>query len=353
VTFDPAAALAAMTLEQKASLLSGLDRWRTKEVLSAGVPSMWMSDGPHGVRRETDVDVSWPATVFPTSSCLGASWDPDLVADVGAAIGREAASQGVHAMLGPGVNIKRSPLCGRNFEYVAEDPVVSGELGAAYVRGMQSTGVGATVKHLAANNMEDGRHWTSSVVDERTLREVYLAAFERVVTSAAPRMLMSSYNRVNGVHASQNPWLLTEVLRDEWGYDGTVVSDWISVHDRVAALRAGLDLEMPGVDGATDAELVAAVRAGELVEALVDRAALRVLRLVAAVLPAVTGVDLATVQIDEHRALARAAASAGTVLLTNDGLLPLDAAAVGTVALVGRFAAEPRIHAKAERLIRP
>ncbi len=188
-------------------------------------------------------------------------------------------------MLGPGVNIKRSPLCGRNFEYVAEDPVVSGELGAAYVRGMQSTGVGATVKHLAVNNKEDGRHWTSSVVDERTLREVYLAAFERVVTGAAPRMLMSSYNRVNGVHASQNPWLLTEVLRDEWGYDGTVVSDWISVHDRVAALRAGLDLEMPGVDGATDAELVAAVRAGELVEALVDRAALRVLRLVAAVLP--------------------------------------------------------------------
>lgn len=342
---DVVAVLASLTLEEKASLLSGLDRWRTKAVEGKGVPSVWLSDGPHGVRRETAPDVSLPATAFPTSSALGATWDPELVHDVAAAIGREAAAQGVHVMLGPGINIKRTPLCGRNFEYLSEDPVLSGVLGAAYVRGMQSTGVGATVKHLAANNQENGRHWTSSDVDERTLREVYLSAFERVVAEAAPRLVMSSYNRVNGVHSSQNPWLLTQLLRDEWGYEGAVVSDWISVHDRVAALRAGLDLEMPGVNGVTDAQIVAAVRAGELDEALVDRAARRVLELVGAVLPSGQGEPLDEAATASHRALARRAAAEAAVLLTNDGVLPLDAAGA-RIALVGRFAAEPRIQGR-------
>jgi beta-glucosidase len=350
---DIDAVLASLTLEEKASLLSGLDRWRTKPVERAGVPSVWLSDGPHGVRRETEPDVSLPATAFPTSSALGATWDPELVEQVAAAIGREAAAQGVHVMLGPGINIKRTPLCGRNFEYLAEDPVLSGVLGAAYVRGMQSTGVGATVKHLAANNQENGRHWMSSEVDERTLREVYLAAFERVVTTAAPRLVMSSYNRVNGVHSSQNPWLLTHVLRDEWGFQGAVVSDWISVHDRVAALRAGLDLEMPGVDGVTDAEVVVAVRAGELDEAIVDRAALRLLALVDAVLPAVQGQVLDDSVLADHRALARRAAADATVLLANDGVLPLDPAAAQRIALIGRFADEPRIQGRGSACVNP
>ncbi len=337
--------VATLTLEEKASLLSGSDHWQTRPLPGHGVAALWLSDGPHGVRRETSRDVSLPATSFPTASSLGATWDRDLVHRVAAAIGREAAAQGVHVMLGPGINIKRTPLCGRNFEYFSEDPVLSGEVGGAYVLGMQSTGVAATVKHYAANNQENGRHWVSSEVDERTLREVYLAAFERVVATAAPRLVMSSYNRVNGVHASQHRWLLTDVLRDELGFDGAVVSDWESVHDRVAALRAGLDLQMPGVDGSTDREVVAAVRAGELDETVVDRSVLRLLRLVAAA----RDLDLRPLgdaETAEHDALAVEAAVAGTVLLTNDGVLPLDAATPGRVALVGRFAAEPRIQGR-------
>jgi len=297
---------------------------------------------------------------------MGASWDRDLVRRVGEAIGEEARAEGVQVVLGPGVNMKRSPLCGRNFEYFSEDPLHSGELGAAYVRGVQSVGVGTSLKHFAANNQEIERTRISVVADERTLRETYLAAFERVVKLANPWTVMCSYNRLHGVHASENRWLLTEVLREEWGFEGAVVSDWNAVHDRVAAVKAGLDLEMPGTGGRTDDELVAAVRSGELDEAVVDAAARRVLRLVARAYPGADLVDgpvmrlghsaghrltaeqLALLNADEHHALAREAASACLTLLRNETVhgspaLPLDADAPDRIAVIGAFAEHARV----------
>ena len=245
-----------------------------------------LSDGPHGLRKQPDegdhvgISGSVPATCFPTACALGSSFDPELVQRVGAAVGEEARAQGVDVVLGPGINIKRSPLCGRNFEYLSEDPLVAGVLGAALVEGLQSQGVGASVKHYAANNQETDRLRVSADVDERTLREIYLPGFERVVKEARPWTVMCAYNKVNGTYASEHHWLLTEVLRDEWGFDGLVMSDWGAVHDRVAAVAAGLDLEMPPNLGVSDAAIVAAVRAGELDEALLDQAVARVLQLV-------------------------------------------------------------------------
>ncbi|KQR50743.1 beta-glucosidase [Leifsonia sp. Leaf336] len=364
--------LAALTLEEKASLLSGVDDWFTQAIdrpgLPAPVPAIEVGDGPHGLRKETGVDMVWvPATGFPTASAMGASWDRDLTRRVAVAIGEEARAEGVQVVLGPGVNMKRSPLCGRNFEYFAEDPLLAGELGAAYVDGLQSTGVGASLKHFAANNQEIERTRISVVADERTLREIYLPAFERVVKTATPWTVMCSYNRLLGVHASQNRWLLTEVLRDDWGYEGAVVSDWDAVHDRVAALRAGLDLEMPGTAGRTVAEVVEAVRAGELDETVVDAAARRVLTLVARTYPGADAVDgpvmrlghaagdrltaeqLGLLRADEHHELAREAAAACLTLMRNEPtpaggapVLPL-AETGGTVAVIGAFAENARI----------
>ena len=371
--FDVDAVLAALTLTEKASLLSGVDDWFTQSFdrpgLPSPVPAIEVGDGPHGLRKETGIDMVWvPATAFPTASAMGASWDRSLMRRVAAAIGEEARAEGVQVVLGPGVNMKRSPLCGRNFEYFSEDPVHAGELGAAYVAGLQGTGVGASLKHFAANNQEVERTRISVVADERTLRETYLAAFERVVRLADPWTVMCSYNRLLGVHASQNRWLLTEVLREDWGYRGAVVSDWDAVHDRVAALRAGLDLEMPGTQGRTDAEIVAAVHAGELAESVVDEAARRVLQLVARVYPGpaeargpvmalghVAGDRLSAEQLrllhaDEHHELAREAAAACLTLLRNQPapvtetpVLPLTEEASGTVAVIGAFADRPRI----------
>ncbi len=243
--------LEELTLAEKAGMLSGSDFWHTAGVERLGVPPIMCADGPHGMRVQLDeadhggLSGSVPATCFPTASAIASSWDPDLVRKVGAAVGREARHGGVSVVLGPGINIKRSPLCGRNFEYYSEDPYLTGELGAAMVTGIQSSGVGASLKHYAANNQEDDRLRVSADVDERTLREIYLAAFERIAIGSEPWTVMCAYNRVNGVHASENHWLLTDVLRQEWGWDGVVVSDWGAVHDRVAALEAGLDWEMP------------------------------------------------------------------------------------------------------------
>ncbi|WP_223690183.1 beta-glucosidase family protein [Leifsonia poae] len=370
--FDVDDVLAALTLEEKASLLSGVDDWFTQTIdrpgLPAAVPAIEVGDGPHGLRKETGVDMVWvPATGFPTASAMGASWDKNLMRRVGAAIGAEARAEGVQVVLGPGVNMKRSPLCGRNFEYFSEDPLHSGELGAAYVEGVQSAGVGTSLKHFAANNQEIERTRISVVADERTLRETYLAAFERVVTLAKPWTVMCSYNRLLGVHASQNRWLLTEVLRDDWGYEGAVVSDWNAVHNRVAALQAGLDLEMPGTGGRTDAEIVAAVNAGTLEESTVDDAARRVLALVARAYPGAEEVDgpvmtlghtagerltpqqLIALHAEEHHALAREAAAACITLLrnrmapgSNAPVLPL-AEKGGTIAVIGAFAQHARI----------
>lgn len=352
---DAAELVAGLTLEEKASLTSGASFWSTKAVERAGIPSIVLTDGPHGVRLQRGssdhlgLADSVPATCFPPAVALGSAWDPELAERVGRALGEEARAEGVGVLLGPGINIKRSPLCGRNFEYLSEDPVVSGVLGAALVRGLQSQGVGASLKHFAANNQEFDRMRASSDVDPRPLREIYLRGFQRVVEDAQPWTVMCSYNRINGVFASEDPWLLTKVLREEWGFEGLVVSDWGAVNDRVAGLPAGLDLEMPSSDGRTDAQLVEAVRAGRLNESALDLAAERAVRLAQ---QAVAGADAdASYDVDAHHALAREAAARGVVLLKNDGVLPLGAGA--RVAVVGEFARTPRYQGAGSSLINP
>ncbi len=315
-----------------------------------------LTDGPHGVRLQKGsadhlgIGDSVPATCFPPAAALGSTFDPELLERVGRALGEEARAEGVGVLLGPGVNIKRSPLCGRNFEYLSEDPIVSGELGAALVRGLQSQGVGASLKHFAANNQESDRMRVSSDVDPRPLREIYLRGFQRVVEDAQPWTVMCSYNRLNGVYTSEDPWLLNSVLRDDWGFEGLVVSDWGAVNERVVGLPAGMDLEMPSSDGRTDAQLVAAVQDGSLAESTLDLAAKRVVELVQ---KAAAGADAdASYDIDAHHALAREAAGRGVVLLRNEGeLLPL--AATTSVAVIGTFAETPRYQGAGSSLINP
>lgn len=342
---DVEALLSELTLEEKAALLSGADVWHTVAVERLGIPAIMCSDGPHGMRAQVgDVDEgemlkAAPATCFPTASAIASSWDRDLIHEVGEAIANEARQYGVSVVLGPGVNMKRSPLCGRNFEYVSEDPYLAGELGLAMVQGIQSRDVGTSVKHYAANNQEHDRLRVSAEIDERTLREIYLPAFERIVTAGEPWTVMCAYNRINGTHASQHHWLLTDVLRDEWGYDGVVVSDWGAVHDRVAAVQAGLDWEMPPDLERSPGAVVAAVEGGWLDEAVVDASVRRMLEMVAKGRH-VLELD-ETVDVDAHHELARRAAAESAVLLKNDGdLLPLGD--TGTVAVIGEFARTPR-----------
>ncbi|BCJ39295.1 glycosyl hydrolase [Actinocatenispora thailandica] len=359
-----------LSLAEQASLTSGAGMWETVEVPGA-VPALTVSDGPHGIRRpdpDSDdalgISQSIPATCFPPAVTLGCSWDPELARRVGAALAVEARALGVGLILGPGVNIKRSPLCGRNFEYFAEDPYHAGVLGAALVTGIQSGGVGACVKHFAANNQETDRLRVSADVDEQTLREIYLPAFERIVREARPAAVMCSYNKLNGTYASQHRWLLTELLRDEWGFDGVVVSDWGAVNDRVAALAAGLDLEMPPTG--TDRQLVDAVDQGRLSAAAVATAAGRVAALAHRYAPAAgaaaanpagaagpAGAGTAKADavpagpsgwdVDAHHALAAEVARASAVLLRNeDAVLPLDPAAAQRIAVLGELARTPR-----------
>lgn len=335
-----------LTTEEKASITSGASFWETEAVQRVGIPSIYLTDGPHGVRKQSQggdhlgIGDSVPATCFPPAVALGSSWDAELLERVGRALGEEAKAEGVGVLLGPGINIKRSPLCGRNFEYLSEDPIVSGRLGSALVRGLQSQGVGASLKHFAANNQETDRMRVSADVDERPLREIYLRGFQRVVQDAQPWTVMCSYNRINGVYASEDPWLLTKVLRDEWGFEGLVVSDWGAVNDRVSALAAGLDLEMPSSGGVTDAQLVAAVRDGSLDESVLDTGAQRVIDLVQ---KAVDNADAdASYDVEAHHALAREVAGRSIVLLKNDGVLPLAAEAGRRIAVIGEFARTPR-----------
>jgi beta-glucosidase len=350
--------LSGLTLEDKAALTSGADFWHTKA--APGVPAVMVADGPHGLRKQVEeggsavIGDSVPATCFPTAAALGSTWNRDLVRRVGEALGRETRANGVSVLLGPGVNIKRSPLCGRNFEYVSEDPLLAGELAAALVEGVQSQGVGTSLKHFAANNQETDRMRVSADVDERTLRELYLPAFERVVTRAHPWTVMCAYNKVNGTYASEHRWLLTDVLRDEWGHDGLVVSDWGAVHDRVAALRAGLDLQMPTAGSRPDDEVVAAVRAGELDEAQLDASVRRVLQLVERSQPALA--EPGSFDAAAHHALAREAAAQGAVLLKNDTvheapLLPLGAG--DGLLVVGEFARTPRYQGAGSSQVNP
>jgi beta-glucosidase len=347
-----------LTLEEKASLCLGSDFWHTAAVERLGIPAIMVSDGPHGLRAQlgeadhVGLMGSAPATCFPTASALGSSWNPELFGTVGEALALEANKLGVSVVLGPGINMKRSPLCGRNFEYVSEDPWLAGELATAMVQGTQHHGVGTSLKHYAANNQEDDRLRVSAEVDERTLREIYLPAFERVVKSAQPWTIMCAYNKINGSYASEHHWLLTEVLREEWGFEGLVVSDWGAAHDRVAALRAGLDLEMPPDLGVSDAAVVAAVRDGSLDESILDETTRRVLHLVDRSQPALA--DDVSVDFDEHHALARRAAQESAVLLKNAGhLLPLQPEMGSMVAVIGEFARTPRYQGAGSSQVNP
>ncbi len=340
--------MASMTLEEKAALCTGATAWTSAPVERLGVPGMFVSDGPHGIRRVPDVhsmsNQSLPATCFPTASCSASSWDVALVRELGAAIGEEAIALNVDVVLGPGANMKRSPLCGRNFEYFSEDPYLAGDLASAFINGVQSKGVGTSLKHYAANNQEFERFSINAVVDERTLREIYLPAFEKALKEAKPWTVMCSYNKVNGAFASEHHALLTEILKDEWGFEGLVVSDWGAVRDRVAALRAGLDWEMPGPQDRRVVAVVDAVRSGELAEAALDESVRRILRIVLKAQETPKG---AAFDVDAHHELARKVAAEGIVLLKNaplpEGrpLLPLTGqkriAVVGHAALAAHF----------------
>ena len=341
-----------MTLEEKAALCTGASAWTTTPVERLDIPELLVSDGPHGIRRVPDVQSmtihSMPATCFPTASSLAATWDVELLREMGRALGQEALALNVGVVLGPGANMKRSPLCGRNFEYFSEDPFLAGEMAVGLIEGIQSQGVGTSLKHFAANNQECERFSINAVVDERTLREIYLPAFEKAVTKARPWTVMCAYNRLNGRYGSENHWLLNDVLKGEWGFEGFVVSDWGAVHNRVAALKAGLDLEMPGPKPTRVNAVVEAVRNGDLDEAILDEAVGRILTIVcrAAQTPKGGTFDAAT-----HHALARRIAGESMVLLKNNGLLPLQAPQ--HIAVIGRAAVEAHFQGGGSSHINP
>ncbi|MGC9063654.1 MAG: beta-glucosidase [bacterium] len=341
-----------MTLEEKASLCSGLDMWHTKSIERLGIPSIMMTDGPHGLRKQAGEAFfnSIPATCFPTASCLACSWDRSLIEKVGKAIGVECQAEGVSIILGPAVNIKRSPLCGRNFEYFSEDPYLSSELAKSHIIGVQSQGVGTSIKHFAANNQEHRRHSIDEIIDERTLREIYLASFENAVRSAQPWTVMCAYNKVNGEYCSQNKYLLTEILKNEWKHEGFVVSDWGAVDDRVSALIAGLELEMPSSYGINDRKIVEAVKNGKLSEEILDRVVERLLRII---LKAIDNKrEEVTYDKLAHHELARNVAKECMVLLKNkDNILPLKRQ--GTIAIIGAFAKKPRLEGGGSSHINP
>lgn len=313
-----------MTLEEKGALCSGASAWSTTAVERLDVPELIMSDGPHGVRRVPDLNSmaieSLPATCFPTASCLASTWDVDLLQKMGEALAEECIALKVDVLLGPGANMKRSPLGGRNFEYFSEDPYMAGEMAANFINGVQSKGVGTSLKHYAANNQEFQRFTISAEVDERTLREIYLPAFEKAVKQAKPWTVMCSYNKLNGTFASENYHLLIEILKNEWGFEGLVVSDWGAVRDRVAALKGGLDLEMPGPQDRRVKAVIEAVRSGGLDEAVLDESVRRILGVV---FKANETPKDGVFDVDAHHELARKIAAEGMVLLKNNGILPL------------------------------
>jgi len=334
-----------MTLEEKASLCSGLDNWRTKPIERLGIPSIRMSDGPHGLRKEPEtpeekqLGPSIPSTCFPTAVTTASSWDRKLIEEMGKALAKECQANGVDIILGPAINIKRSPLCGRNFEYLSEDPYLSTQMATAYIKGVQEEGVGTSLKHFAANNQEHRRMTIDEIIDERTLREIYLANFEGAVKDGKPWTVMCSYNSVNGDLASENKYLLRDVLKDDWGFEGFVVSDWGAVNDRVKGLIAGLDVEMPTSFGNRDKLIVEAVRSGKLDEKILDETVERILSIVfKAVDNRRPGL---TYDKDAHHKLARKIATESMVLLKNDDkILPLKKE--GKIAIIGAFAKQPR-----------
>lgn len=338
-----------MTLEEKASLMSGENFWVSKKIDRLGIPAISFADGPNGVRSQTDqvdhlgLNPGKPSTCYPTASAVANSWDTDLAETVGQALGEEASAQGIDVLLGPGLNMKRNPLCGRNFEYYSEDPILSGKMAAAFTRGIQSSGISACIKHFAVNNQELHRMSNDSILDERTLRELYLTGFEIAVKEGKPLSVMSSYNKVNGSHASENSHLLSDILRDEWGFEGIVVTDWGGSHDRVSGLIAGTNVEMPSSGTNSDIEIVNAVRSGLIPESVLDKRVdeylsfLEDLRMSGSEKTAgASGKD-----VEYYHDIARRAAEESIVLLKNDDrILPL---AAGTkVAVIGDFARVPR-----------
>lgn len=346
-----------LTLEQKCALLSGADVFKTRAIPGAGIPAVWLSDGPHGLRKQSGasdhlgLNPSEPATCFPTAAAVACSWDVQLGEEIGAALAEEAASQGVNVVLGPGLNIKRSPLCGRNFEYFSEDPYLAGKLAAGYVRGIQKKGIGACPKHFAVNNQETRRMSSDSIVDERTLREIYLTGFEIVVKESAPKSIMSSYNLINGVYANENEHLLKDILKKDWGFRGAVVTDWGCSNDHASGVKAGSALEMPAAGWDSIRELKAAVKKGKITEADVDARVDELLELVYSTDAAMKNIRESQaegyckgrqqqVMEKNHKLAYRAAAKCVTLLKNEDSLLPL---AEGTrVAVIGDFAKIPR-----------
>ena len=338
--------LKKLTLEEKCALLSGAETFKTRGMPEHGIPQIWLSDGPHGLRKqagESDhlgLNPSVPATCFPTASAVANSWDAALGEEIGAALGEEAAAQEVSVVLGPGLNMKRNPLCGRSFEYFSEDPYLAGKLAAGYIRGIQSKGVAACPKHFAVNSQETRRMASDSIVDERTLREIYLTGFEIAVKEGHPRSIMSSYNLVNGTYANENKHLLMEILRGEWGFDGAVITDWGGSNDHALGVKNGSTLEMPAPGGDSVRELLAAVESGKITESDIDA---RLSELLPLVFDTKAALDAAPREFDAaaHHALARRAAAESLVLLKNEGsLLPL--AAGSKVAVIGDFAKNPR-----------
>lgn len=334
-----------LTLEEKASLLQGASFWYTQDIPEKGVPAIMMTDGPHGLRKQTGetdhlgIHMSVPATCFPSAAAMACSWDTELMERVGEALGEECLKEGVSVLLGPGVNIKRSPLCGRNFEYFSEDPYLSSQMAKHHILGVQSKGVGTSIKHFAVNNQETCRMRVDSIVDERTLREIYLASFEAAVREAKPWTVMAAYNRVNGEFCCENEHLLGDILRNEWGYEGVVVSDWGATNDQVKGLRAGFDLRMPHCGSGATEKLVRAVQEGTLPEAVLDRSVRRVLTLVEKGIE--HRIENYVCDMQAHHALAVRAAEESAVLLKNkDSVLPLSAEE--KVAIIGGFAKNMR-----------
>lgn len=348
--------LKELTLEEKTSLLSGKGNFTTKEVERLGIPSIYLSDGPHGIRKQMGaadqlgLNPSVPATCYPTAATIANSWDTTLAEELGRYLGVEARAQGISVLLGPGLNIKRSPLCGRSFEYFSEDPYLSGKLAAAYIRGIQSKSVAACPKHFAANSQELHRMHNDSVVDERALREIYLTGFEIAVKEGKPLAIMTSYNRVNGTYSNENPHLLREILAEEWGFKGIVVTDWGGSNDRVKGLETGNHLEMPATNGDSDREISRAVEEGRISESLLDQRVYEYLRVLFTVVPKTEIVE--DFDVDAHHSFARKAASSSIVLLKNEGnILPLKA---GTkTAVLGCFAEKPRYQGAGSSVVNP
>lgn len=349
--------IAKMTVEEKAAILSGVSEWESREIKRLGIPAAFFSDGPHGVRKQEGegdhlgLNASVPATCFPTAATIANSWDESLGEEIGKALGEEASALGVDVLLGPGLNIKRSPLCGRNFEYFSEDPYLAGKMAASYVRGIQSQGIYACPKHFAVNSQELRRMSNNSVVDERTLREIYTAAFETMVEKSAPKAIMSSYNQINGVYANENQYLLQKLLRDAFGFQGIVVSDWGASNDHVEGVRCGSNLEMPGNSGTTAKELVRAVRAGKLDEKILDQ---RIDEILTVMLPVHKRVKQRkkSFDVEAHHKLARHAAAESIVLLKNeDHILPLSSQK--KIAVIGEFAEKARYQGAGSSLVNP